>query len=117
MTTTPAATAEDPRDRRTTSAVTTRAEGADGPPPLSRRVDELRGALVDSAGLDKLPTPDDESPFFRRGRCWGPWHLDRPLRTLTEVLHPQANLCSFGRSQRLSKPQVRYLVGQARVSS
>lgn len=111
----------------------------------------------------------DDSPLFRRGRYWGPWHLDRAQRALwteaggyryeidlgtctssaevldwicqingklwgdtqaghnaivaglvdalTEVLHPQANLCSDGRGKRLSKPQIRYLTGRAQVRS
>jgi hypothetical protein len=112
---------------------------------------------------------DDDSPLFRRGRYWGPWHLDREQRTLwtgaggyrydidldscissaevldwicqingklwggtqaghgaivaglvdalTEVLHPQANLCSDGHGKRLSKPQIGYLVSRAEASS
>jgi hypothetical protein len=112
---------------------------------------------------------DDDSPFRRRGRCWGPWHLDRAQRALwteaggyryeidlasctssaevldwicqingklwadtqagqnaivaglvdalTEVLHPQANLCSDGRGKRLSKPRIRYLVSRAEAPS
>jgi hypothetical protein len=35
------------------------------------------------------------------------------VRALTDVLHPQANLCSCGRGRRLSKPKIRYLVSRA----
>jgi hypothetical protein len=35
------------------------------------------------------------------------------VRALVDVLHPQANLCSYGRSRRLSRPQIRYLASRA----
>ena len=34
------------------------------------------------------------------------------VRAFADVLHPQANLCSSGRSRRLSRPQLRYLVSR-----
>jgi hypothetical protein len=35
------------------------------------------------------------------------------VHALTDVLHPQANLCSDGYGKRLSRPQIRYLVSRA----
>lgn len=35
------------------------------------------------------------------------------VRALVDVLHPQANLCSWGRARRLSRPQLRSLVSRA----
>lgn len=57
------------------------------------------------------------------GKTWGGSDAEHAaitaglVQAFDDVLNPQANLCSSGRGTRLSKPQIRYLVGQSAAPS
>jgi hypothetical protein len=52
------------------------------------------------------------------GKLWGDTEVVAGLvYALDDVLHPQANLCSFGVGRQLSRSRIRHLVSQARGPS